>query len=82
MQLAALEARTGSFAAVPLARLYHDTRLALPIGLMGLVYLATPLCWVQGAFMQREHRLGRVVYQENCAEEGGGSRRYLIRSIA
>jgi teichuronic acid exporter len=46
--------------ALPLALLYHDTRLALPIALMGLIYFATPLCCVQGALMQREGRLGRT----------------------
>ena len=46
--------------AAPIAWLYHDSRLALPIALMGLIYLATPLCIIQCAFMQREGRLGRI----------------------
>jgi PST family polysaccharide transporter len=45
--------------AVPIALLYHDVRLALPIAMMGSIYLATPLCNIQCAFMQREGRLGR-----------------------
>ncbi len=46
--------------AVPVALAFGDMRLALPIALMGLIYLATPLCNIQGAFLQREGRLGRV----------------------
>ena len=46
--------------AVPIAWFYHDAQLALPIALMGLIYLATPLSNIQGAFMQREGRLGRI----------------------
>jgi len=46
--------------AVPVAYLYHAPRLALPIALMGVIYLATPLCAMQCAFMQREGRLGRI----------------------
>jgi teichuronic acid exporter len=46
--------------AVPFAWLYGDMRLALPIAAMGLVYLATPACLIQGAFQQREGRLGRI----------------------
>jgi teichuronic acid exporter len=46
--------------AVPIALMYHDIGLAWPIALMGLVYLATPLCSMQCAFMQREGRLGRI----------------------
>src|SRR5579872_2016124 len=46
--------------ALQIAWLYHDARLALPIALMGLIYLATPLCNIQGAFMQRDERLGRI----------------------
>jgi teichuronic acid exporter len=32
----------------------------LPVALMGLIYLATPLCNIQAAFLQRGGRLGRV----------------------
>jgi PST family polysaccharide transporter len=46
--------------AVPVAVMYHHPGLALPIALMGLIYLATPLCNIQSAFMQREGRLGRI----------------------
>ncbi len=46
--------------AMPIAWFYQDARLALPIALMGLIYLATPLSNIQGAFMQREGRLGRI----------------------
>lgn len=46
--------------AMPVAHLYHAPRLAFPIALMGLIYLATPLCAMQCAFMQREGRLGRI----------------------
>jgi len=46
--------------ALPVAWAYGDPRLALPIALMGLIYLATPLCNVQCAFLQREGRLGRI----------------------
>ncbi len=46
--------------AVPFARLYGDESLALPIALMALIYLATPLCNIQGAMLQREGRLNRI----------------------
>ncbi len=46
--------------AVPVALFYQDMRLAWPIGLMGLIYLATPLCAIQTAMLQREGRLGRI----------------------
>ena len=46
--------------ALPIAWFYRDPQLALPIALMGLIYLATPLSNIQGAFMQREGRLGRI----------------------
>ena len=46
--------------AIPVAWVYHDMRLATPIALMGLIYFATPLCNIQGAFQQREGRLGRI----------------------
>jgi len=46
--------------ALPIAWFYHDPRLALPIALMGLIYIASPLSNIQGAFMQREGRLGRI----------------------
>jgi len=48
--------------ALPIAMIYGDERLALPIALMGLIYLATPLSNVQCAFIQREGRLGRVAF--------------------
>ncbi|RTL73191.1 MAG: GNAT family N-acetyltransferase [Hyphomicrobiales bacterium] len=37
-----------------------DAQIALAIGLMGLIYLATPLSSMQAAFMQRDGRLGRI----------------------
>ncbi len=43
----------------PIARLYNDTGIALPIAAMGIIYLATPLCNIQAALQQREGRLGR-----------------------
>jgi len=46
--------------AMPVALLFHDPSLALPIALMGLIYLATPLCALQTAMLQREGRLGRI----------------------
>lgn len=46
--------------ALPVAWMYHDTGLALPIALMGVIYLATPLCNIQCALMQREGRMGRI----------------------
>lgn len=39
--------------AVPVALAFGDMRLALPVAAMGLVYLATPLSSIQGAFIQR-----------------------------
>lgn len=46
--------------AIPIGWAFHDSHLALPIASMGLIYLATPLCSIQSAFMQREGRLGRM----------------------
>ncbi len=46
--------------AAPAAWLYHDMRLAPPIALMGLIYLATPLSSIQSAMMLREGRVGRI----------------------
>lgn len=46
--------------ALPIALAYRESRLALPIALMGLIYLATPLCNIQGAMLQRQGRLGRI----------------------
>jgi teichuronic acid exporter len=46
--------------AMPIAWLYGNDRLALPIALMGLVYLATPLSSMQAAFLSRENKLGRI----------------------
>ncbi len=48
--------------AVPVAVFYQDMRLAWPIALMGLIYLATPLCAIQTALLQREGRLGRIAF--------------------
>jgi PST family polysaccharide transporter len=49
-------------AAVPIAWLCHDPRLAAPIALMSLVYLATPLSSIQASFQQREGRVGRIAF--------------------
>ena len=49
-------------AAYPIAVFYGDTRLALPIALMGTIYLATPVSNIQGAFIQREGRMGRIAF--------------------
>lgn len=46
--------------AVPVALTYHDTRLALPIALMAVVYFVPALCDIQGAMLMREGRLGRI----------------------
>jgi teichuronic acid exporter len=43
----------------PIAWLYHDNSIAWPIAVMGVIYLATPLCNIQSALQQREGRLGR-----------------------
>ncbi len=48
--------------AVPLAQLYGNPDLALPIAMMGLIYLATPLCNIQAAFIQRDGRIGRIAF--------------------
>jgi len=45
--------------AVPVARIYNDPKLALPIALMSVVFLATPLCNIQTAFIARDGRVGR-----------------------
>lgn len=45
---------------IPLAWAFHDMNLALPIASMGLIYLATPLCNIQCALMQREGRVARI----------------------
>lgn len=37
-----------------------EAQMALAIGLMGLIYIATPLSSMQAAFMQRDGRLGRI----------------------
>lgn len=47
--------------AVPIALVFGNETLALPFALMGLIYLATPLSSIQGAFLQREGRVRRVV---------------------
>jgi PST family polysaccharide transporter len=47
-------------AAYPVAWIYGEPQLALPIAAMGLIYFATPLTSIQGAFQQREGRLGRI----------------------
>lgn len=46
--------------ALPVAWLYHDPELALPVAVMGVIYLATPLSIIQMAFVQREGRVGRI----------------------
>ncbi|MBS0641100.1 MAG: oligosaccharide flippase family protein, partial [Proteobacteria bacterium] len=46
--------------AVPIALAWHDIRLALPIAAMGAIYLASPPCAVQTAFLQREGRIARI----------------------
>lgn len=48
--------------AVPIGWLYSDMRVAAPIALMSFIYFATPLCSMQGAFQQREGRLGRFAF--------------------
>lgn len=48
--------------ALPVAWAFHNPALALPIALMGLIYLATPLCSMQCAFMLREGRVGRIAF--------------------
>lgn len=44
--------------ALPMAMAFERPDLASPIGLMGLVYLVTPPCSMQSAFLQRENRFG------------------------
>jgi PST family polysaccharide transporter len=46
-----------SLVAFPMAWIYHDSRVILPIGAMGLVYLMLPMGLVQAARSQRENRL-------------------------
>jgi teichuronic acid exporter len=46
--------------AAPIAWLYGNPSLALPIALMAPIYLATPLCNIQCVMMEREGRLGRI----------------------
>ena len=46
--------------AIPVALAYHNVKLALPIALMGVIYLAGPFSTIQFAFLQREGRLGRI----------------------
>ncbi len=48
--------------ALPFAHLYGAPSLALPIALMGLIYLATPLSIMQTVFMEREGRVGRIAF--------------------
>jgi teichuronic acid exporter len=48
--------------ALPVAWIYHDIRLALPIALMGLIYLVGPFSSIQLALLQREGRLGRIAF--------------------
>ncbi len=43
----------------PISWFYQDASIALPIAAMGVIYLATPLCSIQGALQQREGKLGR-----------------------
>ncbi len=47
-------------AAIPVADALGQPDLALPIALMGLVYLVTPICNMQVAFLQREGRVGVI----------------------
>ncbi len=44
-------------AAIPVAHAFGNPSLALPIALMGLIYLVTPMCNMQTAFLQREGRI-------------------------
>lgn len=44
----------------PVAWIYQDQAIALPIAAMSIIYLATPLSNIQAAFQQREARLGRI----------------------
>ncbi len=46
--------------AVPVAWYYGHPELAMPVALMGLIYLVTPLCNIQAAFQQRDGRMGRI----------------------
>lgn len=46
----------------PIAWIYNDASIAWPIAAMGVIYLATPLCSIQGALQQREGRLGRFAF--------------------
>ena len=48
--------------AFPIAKFYNDLRLAVPIALMSLIYFATPMSSMQGAFQQREGKLGRIAF--------------------
>ena len=48
--------------AAPIAWVFHDDRLFVPIALMSAIYLVTPLMAIQYAFQQREGRLGRVAF--------------------
>jgi len=48
--------------ALPFAHAYGAPSLALPIALMGLIYLATPLSIMQTVFMEREGRVGRIAF--------------------
>lgn len=45
--------------ALPVALAYGHPEIAVPIALMGVIYLATPLSSIQGAFIQREGRVRR-----------------------
>jgi PST family polysaccharide transporter len=49
---------TQALVAIPAARAFGNPDLALPIALMGLIYLVTPMCNMQTAFLQREGRVG------------------------
>jgi teichuronic acid exporter len=48
--------------AYPIAWFYQDTRIAIPIAAMSIIYLATPLSNIQSAFQQREGNLGRIAF--------------------
>lgn len=45
-------------AAFPIAAIYHDQRLVLPICVIAIVYLVIPTVYVQNSLIYRENRLG------------------------
>ena len=46
--------------AIPVAMVFGNPELALPIALMGLINLLLPLCNMQAAMLQRESKVGRI----------------------